>query len=131
MLSKPFHATNKPGTCLWCGHQLRKPQFWDGLGYDGNGHFCTLRCAAAFAIEMAGNGKRFEPKPVGPSAEKRKRDDRPRCPGCRRKLADVTDYLHGRKVFQCGYTGCRYHVAQAQFGRNGNVLTGNEPFERE
>lgn len=44
-------------TCLYCGKQLRKAQFHDGLGYDGNGIFCTLRCGFAWAVRRVRQGQ--------------------------------------------------------------------------
>jgi hypothetical protein len=82
---RKFAATNDPGTCLWCGHKLRrrisqpkKPagmeweEWWAspqsqertpayGKGGDyGDGFFCGLRCAYQFAVRLAELGRRLE-----------------------------------------------------------------------
>lgn len=36
--------------CKYCGKRLRKAQFFEGYGYDGNGFFCTLRCGFGWAV---------------------------------------------------------------------------------
>lgn len=52
---KPFNASRKEDTCLWCGQRLR----YAGLPLDirrgayGNGFFCTLRCGYAFRMISA------------------------------------------------------------------------------
>ncbi len=62
---KKFAATNKEGTCLWCGVRLAwwigadEPE--QGRGYGGKGHFCSARCAFNFAEAWAELGKRFVP----------------------------------------------------------------------
>lgn len=36
--------------CVQCGKPLRK---WvDGVGYCGNGHFCSLRCGFRYAVAV-------------------------------------------------------------------------------
>lgn len=60
-----FNASNKPGTCLWCGRKLRPwgaPDADLGTGYAGTGHFCSLSCGFRFAVDMAKSGKRFVPR---------------------------------------------------------------------
>jgi hypothetical protein len=124
---KPFHATNNPGTCLWCGHILRPDQYRRGhVGYEGNDHFCTLRCGFAFALAMAKNGKLFEPKPEPPTVERRKREKAPRCPECRQLMGNVTDYMHKVEVFRCGTKGCSYHVTQEPFTADGKLAKPEE-----
>ena len=82
--SYKFAATNKEGTCVWCGRKLQHEQTYttsvqdlpDGQrtvvvgakvnrnelpGWEGSGLFCRLRCAALFGLYMAKNGRRFEP----------------------------------------------------------------------
>ncbi len=61
---RDYHASNEPGTCLWCGKPLPywiagKPEH--GRGYGGTGHFCTVRCGFNFAERWAELGKRFTP----------------------------------------------------------------------
>lgn len=75
----PFGATNKPGTCKWCGRKLRRPlQAFDTQdrfipkgqrttpvyskpGDYGDGHFCGLRCGYQFGRTMADGGRQFKP----------------------------------------------------------------------
>jgi|SRR6185312_6051449 len=65
---RPFGPSNTVGTCLWCGAKLRNYSLMDTpnnigrVGDYGDGYFCGLRCAYDFAVEMADNGRRFEPK---------------------------------------------------------------------
>jgi hypothetical protein len=64
---KRFGATNKPWSCLWCGRDLKVPQFahvykTGTVGFEADDHFCTQRCGYEFGLAMAGLGKRLQPK---------------------------------------------------------------------
>lgn len=77
-----FNASNKPGTCLWCGRKLRRTTvmaeagepgarkvgkgtgaIWlkpaEKLGSYRDDHFCGLRCGYQFGVRAAGLGDRF------------------------------------------------------------------------
>jgi len=67
-------ASNEPGTCKWCGNELRKA--WKGyqtddqiaageprpLGDYADGHFCGLRCGYRFGRAFADFGKTLNPR---------------------------------------------------------------------
>lgn len=64
---RPFGATNKPGTCLWCGAKLRgelykKPGPDRRLGDYGDGFVCGLRCGYQLGVMFARLGRRLMPK---------------------------------------------------------------------
>jgi hypothetical protein len=93
---RPFNASNKPGTCLWCGRKLEykiladhRERVGDKTGDEGytvgiyktvideratkpggyqDGYFCGLRCAYQFAVGLADHGRRFNPRQ--PDAER-------------------------------------------------------------
>ena len=59
----PFAASNKPGTCCWCGRKLRQQRYVDDptkRGDYGDGFFCGLRCAYLFAVWFARQGRRIK-----------------------------------------------------------------------
>ena len=59
-----FGASNKSGTCLWCGRKLRPSPYRDDksrVGYLGMGYFCTLGCGWQFGVATARLGQRLKP----------------------------------------------------------------------
>jgi hypothetical protein len=86
---RDYAATGKPGTCIWCGEELRRPveatntmerlpgpeggiRFhripkaarkprYSKPGDYGDGHFCGLRCGYMFGVEIADQGTRMRP----------------------------------------------------------------------
>ena len=83
---KEFAATNRPGTCLWCGDRLVRREVmvddsrrgepgvtWHELGHYAtelaetpgpyhDGFFCSLRCGFQFGVRMAGFDHRLQPR---------------------------------------------------------------------
>lgn len=56
-----FGASNKAGTCLWCGRKLRfvdKGHPGNGRGYRGDGVFCGPSCGYRFALQATDEGFR-------------------------------------------------------------------------
>ena len=82
---REFHATNQPGTCLWCGHKLVNQ------GYFKTGHFCTMRCGFMFADRMAELGKRFDAQDTPPPVH-RTRYIYPPCPECGQPMLECTGF---------------------------------------
>ena len=76
--TRPFGASNRIGTCLWCGNKLRKYRYRVGglsdkrfgtkahpdaqLGDYGDNVFCGLGCGYEFGLELARHGRRLEAK---------------------------------------------------------------------
>jgi hypothetical protein len=50
---KPRGYLGLAGTCRWCGGKLRHTDGRNG-GYQGNGHFCSIRCGYQWAVERLG-----------------------------------------------------------------------------
>lgn len=54
-----FGATNKPGTCRWCGRKLRSPvhipkdRAKSRRGDYGDDTFCGLRCGYQFGLALS------------------------------------------------------------------------------
>jgi len=42
--------------CKWCGRKLRSRSRIGGLGYLGNGYFCTASCGFEFGYSVAKTG---------------------------------------------------------------------------
>ena len=60
MAWKDFAASNKRGTCVWCGHDLRTcPRDRNKRGEYGDNLFCNLRCGYQFGLTLARAGKRL------------------------------------------------------------------------
>jgi len=63
-------ASNKAGTCLWCGHKLRRESKHKAKAYKreqqlgdyGDGYFCGLRCGFQFGEAFANFGRRLNPR---------------------------------------------------------------------
>lgn len=64
--------TGIEGDCIWCGRKLRrklvrttepftKQPVYPKAGANGDGYFCTLRCAYEFACVLADAGRRVSP----------------------------------------------------------------------
>lgn len=83
---RAFNPSNRPGTCLYCGHKLRwikrsftegprgvlipireRPNLYRKPGDYGDGFFCGLRCGYQFGVLAAGHGNRFVSKGTGPA----------------------------------------------------------------
>lgn len=111
---KRFHATNEPGTCLWCGHKLHKAKYLGGYGYCGENCFCTLTCGYLFAVDAAKNGYRFKPE-SDPPAKPPRRNASPLCPTCRRALKDVTSCVENTSRWECDNVECEIHREQQSF----------------
>ena len=61
-----YNPSNKPNTCLWCGRKLKEFIDWHHehtgmFGYEGDGHFCSLRCGYEFGNTFAAIGRRLRP----------------------------------------------------------------------
>lgn len=80
-MAQPFGATNKPGTCIWCGRKLRgmtRARTWTSILAGGEekqtyyppedpnpwpGLFDTRGCAESFGVTLAKAGRRLRPEP--------------------------------------------------------------------
>jgi hypothetical protein len=107
-MTRPFHATNKAGTCAWCGWRLRKEPHGNSLGGYGDGLFCGLNCGYRFAVAIARSGQRLQPKKEPPQERKPVRSRWPRCPECGTKYNGsckvdrfAFDAEDGTQIFRC------------------------------
>lgn len=103
----PFHATNKPGTCLWCGYKLPNYQFGEGRGYQGNNFFCTAGCGFAFAVRMAELGHRFKAMDTDPPEKVRAKPVKtPKCAECKKPMKKHDGEYGQFHYVQCETLGC-------------------------
>jgi hypothetical protein len=101
---RPYHATNEPGTCLWCGHKLRQKKGHEKPGDYGDGHFCGLRCAYQFGVAMADPGRRLRAMDSPPEVVRIKRPPPPKCPVCGKKMYEYT--INGKDTAACTNSEC-------------------------
>jgi endogenous inhibitor of DNA gyrase (YacG/DUF329 family) len=104
-MTQPFHATNKPETCLWCGRKVpRKRRDWSYA-------FCTDGCGLRFGEEAARNGFRLKPKDTDPPKPKVTRTKFPKCPHCGTQFKSTHrdgSYMvpSGQAEFHCPNNDC-------------------------
>jgi hypothetical protein len=89
-----FNATNKPGTCLWCGYKAKK----DSL-------FCSNSCAGLFGEAAARNGFRFEPT-EGPPPKQRNVYHYPKCKKCGKSMQEVESVALDELKMNCQTPFC-------------------------
>lgn len=94
-----FHATNKPGTCLWCGYKIPKAKV--------SKFFCKDGCEAAFAEVLAAAGRRLEPKDTDPPKKPRSKPvKKPPCPECGKPMFVWFMDYGDKPAANCHTQGC-------------------------